>query len=46
MGSKGIGEIGIVGTAAAVTNALHHAPDVRFRDLPVLPARIVDALTG
>jgi xanthine dehydrogenase YagR molybdenum-binding subunit len=46
MGSKGIGEIGIVGTAAAVTNALYHATGVRFRDLPVLPDRIVEALTG
>jgi xanthine dehydrogenase YagR molybdenum-binding subunit len=46
MGSKGIGEIGIVGTAAAVTNALYHATGVRFRDLPVLPDRIVEALNG
>jgi xanthine dehydrogenase YagR molybdenum-binding subunit len=35
MGSKGIGEIGIVGTAAAVVNAAHHATGVRVRDLPV-----------
>lgn len=35
MGSKGIGEIGIVGTAAAVVNAVHHATGVRVRDLPV-----------
>jgi xanthine dehydrogenase YagR molybdenum-binding subunit len=35
MGSKGIGEIGIVGTAAAVANAVHHATGVRVRDLPV-----------
>jgi xanthine dehydrogenase YagR molybdenum-binding subunit len=35
MGSKGIGEIGIVGTAAAVANAAHHATGVRVRDLPV-----------
>jgi xanthine dehydrogenase YagR molybdenum-binding subunit len=25
MGAKGIGEIGIVGTAAAIGNAVHHA---------------------
>ncbi|MFC0111301.1 xanthine dehydrogenase family protein molybdopterin-binding subunit [Kibdelosporangium aridum] len=35
MGSKGIGEIGIVGTAAAIANAAHHATGVRVRDLPV-----------
>ena len=35
MGSKGIGEIGIVGTAAAITNAVWHATGVRVRDLPV-----------
>ncbi|WP_329500576.1 xanthine dehydrogenase family protein molybdopterin-binding subunit [Kitasatospora herbaricolor] len=35
MGSKGIGEIGIVGTAAAVANAVHHATGVRVRELPI-----------
>jgi xanthine dehydrogenase YagR molybdenum-binding subunit len=35
MGAKGIGEIGIVGTAAAITNAVHHATGVRVRDLPI-----------
>ncbi|TDP95175.1 xanthine dehydrogenase family protein molybdopterin-binding subunit [Labedaea rhizosphaerae] len=35
MGVKGIGEIGIVGTAAAVANAVHHATGVRVRDLPI-----------
>jgi xanthine dehydrogenase YagR molybdenum-binding subunit len=35
MGSKGIGEIGIVGAAAAVANAVHHATGVRVRDLPI-----------
>jgi xanthine dehydrogenase YagR molybdenum-binding subunit len=34
MGTKGIGEIGIVGTAAAVANAVHHATGVRVRELP------------
>ncbi|MBM9468529.1 xanthine dehydrogenase family protein molybdopterin-binding subunit [Nakamurella leprariae] len=37
MGTKGIGEIGIVGTAAAVTNAVFHATGIRVRSLPVLP---------
>ncbi|GHH86049.1 oxidoreductase [Streptomyces sulfonofaciens] len=35
VGGKGIGELGIVGTAAAVTNAFHHATGVRVRDLPL-----------
>jgi xanthine dehydrogenase YagR molybdenum-binding subunit len=44
MGSKGIGEIGIVGTAAAVANAVHHATGVRFRALPLRPDRVLSAL--
>ena len=35
MGSKGIGEIGIVGAAAAIANAAHHATGVRVRSLPI-----------
>jgi xanthine dehydrogenase YagR molybdenum-binding subunit len=35
MGSKGIGEIGIVGSPAAIVNAVWHATGVRIRDLPV-----------
>ncbi|QGK71584.1 molybdopterin-dependent oxidoreductase [Allosaccharopolyspora coralli] len=37
MGSKGIGEIGIVGTAAAIANAAYHATGIRARDLPLTP---------
>jgi xanthine dehydrogenase YagR molybdenum-binding subunit len=35
IGAKGIGEIGIVGTAAAIANAVHHATGIRVRDLPI-----------
>ncbi|MPQ99290.1 molybdopterin-dependent oxidoreductase [Modestobacter sp. I12A-02628] len=35
MGTKGIGEIGITGAAAAVANAVWHATGVRVRDLPI-----------
>ncbi len=35
MGAKGVGEIGIVGTAAAIANAVNHATGVRVRDLPI-----------
>jgi xanthine dehydrogenase YagR molybdenum-binding subunit len=41
MGSKGIGEISIVGTAAAVANAVHNATGVRIRDLPIQPDKLV-----
>jgi xanthine dehydrogenase YagR molybdenum-binding subunit len=37
MGSRGIGEIGIVGTPAAVANATFHATGVRVRQLPLTP---------
>jgi xanthine dehydrogenase YagR molybdenum-binding subunit len=35
MGAKGIGEIGMTGTAAAIANAVHHATGMRVRDLPI-----------
>jgi xanthine dehydrogenase YagR molybdenum-binding subunit len=41
MGSKGIGEIGIVGSPAAVANAVYHATGVRVRDLPITPDKLV-----
>jgi xanthine dehydrogenase YagR molybdenum-binding subunit len=43
MGSKGIGEIGIVGTAAAVANAVHHATGHRFRRLPIRLDGVLEA---
>jgi xanthine dehydrogenase YagR molybdenum-binding subunit len=35
MGAKGLGEVGIVGTAAAIANAVYHATGIRVRDLPI-----------
>jgi xanthine dehydrogenase YagR molybdenum-binding subunit len=35
VGARGIGEIGLAGFAAAVTDAVHHATGVRVRELPV-----------
>jgi len=35
MGARGIGEIGITGTAAAVANAVFNATGVRVRNLPI-----------
>jgi xanthine dehydrogenase YagR molybdenum-binding subunit len=41
MGSRGVGEIGIVGTAAAVANAAHHATGVRVRAIPMTADRFL-----
>ena len=35
LGIKGLGEIGIVGVAAAIANAVYHATGKRVRDLPI-----------
>jgi xanthine dehydrogenase YagR molybdenum-binding subunit len=35
MGSKGIGELGITGTAAAIANAVYDATGVRIRRVPI-----------
>jgi xanthine dehydrogenase YagR molybdenum-binding subunit len=42
MGAKGIGEIGITGTAAAIGNAVYHATGRRVRDLPITPAKLLE----
>ena len=36
-----LGEIGIVGTAAAIANAVFHATGRRVRDLPMTPDRLL-----
>lgn len=41
MGSRGIGEIGIVGAAAAIANAVYHATGRRVRDLPITPDKLM-----
>ena len=41
LGARGVGEIGLAGTAAAITNAVYHATGVRCRELPL---RIEDLL--
>jgi len=35
LGIKGLGEIGIVGVASAIANAVYHATGKRVRDLPI-----------
>jgi xanthine dehydrogenase YagR molybdenum-binding subunit len=41
MGSKGIGEVGMVGFAAAVANAVYHATGKRIRQLPITPDKLI-----
>lgn len=42
LGVKGLGEIGIVGTAAAVANAIYHATGKRVRSLPITIDKLMD----
>lgn len=44
MGTRGIGEIGIVGSPSAVINAVFNATGVRVRDLPATPDKLLEAL--
>ncbi len=41
LGVKGIGELGIVGTAAAIANAVYHATGKRLRNLPIRMSDLV-----
>lgn len=41
MGAKGVGEIGIVGVAAAISNAIHHATGRRLRSTPMTPDKVM-----
>jgi hypothetical protein len=43
LGMKGVGEIGITGSAGAVANAVWHATGVRVRRFPI---KIADLLTA
>lgn len=43
LGMKGLGEIGIVGVAAAVANAVYHATGIRVRDLPITPDKLLNS---
>jgi xanthine dehydrogenase YagR molybdenum-binding subunit len=43
IGSRGIGEIGITGAAAAVANAIYNATGKRIREYPITPDRIMMA---
>jgi xanthine dehydrogenase YagR molybdenum-binding subunit len=43
LGSRGIGEIGITGAAAAISNAVYNATGKRVRDLPITLDKIMRA---
>jgi xanthine dehydrogenase YagR molybdenum-binding subunit len=40
-GAKGLGEVGIIGSAAAIANAIFNATGKRFRNLPITPDKIL-----
>ncbi len=41
LGAKGLAELSLVGVAAAVANAVHHATGKRVRDLPITPDKLL-----
>ena len=41
IGIKGVGEIGLVGIAAAIANAVYHATGRRIRSLPITIDRLL-----
>jgi xanthine dehydrogenase YagR molybdenum-binding subunit len=41
LGVKGVGEIGQVGAAAAIANAVFHATGRRVRELPIAPEHLL-----
>jgi xanthine dehydrogenase YagR molybdenum-binding subunit len=45
LGAKGIGELPMVGTAAAIANAVYHATGQRIRDLPIRPDKLIEGLS-
>ena len=42
LGIKGVGEIGITGTAGAVANAVYHATGIRVRKFPITLDRLIE----
>ena len=44
LGARGLGEIGNVGSAAAIGNAVHNATGIRVHDVPITPDKLIDQL--
>ena len=41
LGAKGVGEIGLVGVSAAISNAIYHAIGKRIRNTPITPDKVM-----
>jgi xanthine dehydrogenase YagR molybdenum-binding subunit len=46
LGIKGVGEIGVTGSAGAVANAVWHATGVRVRKFPITLERLIRSHSG
>lgn len=46
LGARGVGEIGVLGAAAAVANAVHHATGIRVRKTPILMDDLIPMPAG
>jgi xanthine dehydrogenase YagR molybdenum-binding subunit len=46
LGARGVGEIGLAGIAAAITNAVYHATGKRIRSLPVRIEDLMEPVRG
>jgi xanthine dehydrogenase YagR molybdenum-binding subunit len=44
MKARGLGELGICGSAAAIANAIYNATGVRVRDYPITLDKLLDRL--
>ncbi len=44
IGTKGVGELALIGIGAAVANALHHATGKRVRSLPISLEKVLAIL--
>lgn len=44
LGAKGLGEVGLIGSAPTITNAIYNAIGVRFKELPVTPDKVLTNL--
>jgi CO/xanthine dehydrogenase Mo-binding subunit len=46
IGTKGIGELSIIGVGAAISNAVYHATGIRIRSLPISLEKVLTGLSG